>query len=67
MEFLDLVAYFVVFLTWLFIVCPVFGVILDDDCSSYLDALLHGASVQIFICLFVLIIYVIYWACVRAF
>lgn len=67
METLDILAYFILLIVWLFIVCPVFGAILIDNCISYVDALLHGASVQIFICLFVLILYVIYWACVRVF
>jgi len=64
---LDVLAYAVLSIFWLFIVCPVIGGLFGDRFIGYINALLLGARIQIDVCLIVLIIYASYLACIRVF
>ena len=67
MDFLDLVAYFIASISWLFIVCPVVGEHFGGRFIRYIDSIILGAGLQIAIFLIVLIMHAIVWAFGRIF
>lgn len=66
MEILDIIAYIILFLVWIFGVSPLIGAIIyDGKFSNYKDAVHFGLVIQVMLVISGFISWIIFWSIER--